>query len=423
MVLKMHSFFASCALAALLLAAAWANHHHDQHHNHNDHSDHPDHHHNAEELIDCNRLSSPNADFGFSLYKSLNAKAGGGKNIIYSPLGITTALSMLSTGAHGETQNQLLSSLGYSSLEQTQVNAAYKHLLSMLGHSQENQLLTVGNGVAVRAGFTPLVKFQHDVRDYYFGEIFKVDFTKPTEAAAEINRFIAIKTQDKIKDQVKDLDADMAMVLINFVYFRGQWEKPFNGNLTHKAEFNVDETTKVQVDMMKRMGRYDFYQDFDNHTMVIMLPYKGNTSMMIVLPDEGKMKEVEGYINKDYIKHWHDSLYKSSVDLSLPKFSVSTKASLDDTLKEMGITNAFGDDADFSGISGEVKLKISKVSHQAMLNVDEKGTEAAAVTTIELMPMSMPEIMTVNRPFLVFILEHSTRSILFMGKISDPTAV
>ncbi|KAM7395762.1 hypothetical protein PAMA_007171 [Pampus argenteus] len=422
----MHSFFASCALAALLLAATWAHHqhsHHDHPDHHHSHHDHPDPHNSAEELMDCIKLSSPNADFGFALYKSLNAKAGGGKNIFYSPLGITTALSMLSAGAHSETQTQLLSSLGYSSLEQTQVDAAYKHLLHMLGHSQANQLLTVGSGVAVRSGFTPLAKFQHDVRDHYFGEIFNVDFTKPTEAAAEINRFIAVKTQDKIKDQVKDLDADMAMVLINYVYFRGQWEKPFNGNLTHKADFHVDEHTKVQVDMMKRMGRYDFYQDFDNHTMVIMLPYKGNTSMMIVLPDEGKMKEVEGYISKDSIKYWHDMLYKSSVDLSLPKFSISAKASLDDTLKEMGITAAFGDKADFSGISGEVKLKVSKVSHQAMLSVDEKGTEAAAVTTIELMPMSMPEIMVVDRPFLVFILEHSTRSILFMGKIHDPTAV
>lgn len=90
----------------------------------------------------------------------------------------------------------------------------------------------------------------------------------------------------------------------------GEWEKPFDGNLTEKSDFHMDETTKVKVDMMKRSGRYDFYQDADNHTTVIMLPYKGNTSMMIVLPDEGKMKEVEGYINKDYLRHWHQSLYR-----------------------------------------------------------------------------------------------------------------
>ncbi|KAJ4929081.1 hypothetical protein JOQ06_004701 [Pogonophryne albipinna] len=117
----------------------------------------------------------------------------------------------------------------------------------------------------------------------------------------------------------------------------GQWVKPFDGNHTQKAVFNVDENTKVQVDMMKRKGRFDFYHDADNHTTVIKLPYKGNTSMMIILPDEGKMKEVEGYINKDYVKHWHDSVIRRSVRLSLPKFSISADASLESTLKEMDI--------------------------------------------------------------------------------------
>ncbi|XP_059212288.1 alpha-1-antitrypsin homolog [Centropristis striata] len=415
----MRGIFASCALSALLLAAVWADHLPDHHPDH--HHDGSAHSHEGEQS--CHKLSSPNADFAFALYKSLNAKAAAGKNIFYSPLGISTALSMLSAGAAGDTHSQLFSSLGYGALTQAQVNEAYEHLFHMMGHSQENQQLDVGNGVAVRSGFTPLDKFLKDVKHFYSAEMFKVDFSKPDEAAAEINRFIASKTQDKIKDMVKDLDPEMAMVLINYVYFKGQWEKPFDGNQTHKANFSVDENTVVEVDMMKKMSRYDFYQDVDNHTTVIMLPYKGNTSMMIVLPDEGKMAEVEGYINKDYIRHWHDSLYRSSVDLFLPKFSISADAALESTLKEMGVTNAFGEAADFSGMSEEVKLKVSKVSHKAVLSVDETGTEAAAATTIEIMPMSMPETITLNRPFLVFIMEHSTRSILFMGKINNPTAM
>lgn len=409
----MRGIFASCALAALLLSAAWADHHH-----HHDHSSE----HSHEGELSCHKLSSPNADFTFALYKSLNAQTAAGKNIFFSPLGISTALSMLSTGASGETHSQLFSSLGYSTLNQTQVNEAYEHLFHMMGHSQEAQQLEVGNGVAVRTDFSPLEKFLKDVMHFYSGEIFKVDFAKPDEAAAEINRFIASKTHDKIKDMVKDLDPSMAMVLINYVYFRGQWEKPFDGNHTHKADFHVDKTTTVKVDMMKRMGRYDFYHDTDNHTTVIMVPYKGNTSMMIVLPDEGKMEEVEGFINKDYIRHWHNKLYRNSVELFLPKFSISADAVLDHSLKEMGITDAFENSADFSGMSDSIKLKVSKASHQAVLSVDETGTEAAAATTIEIMPMSMPININVNRPFLAFILEHSTRSILFMGKISNPTA-
>ncbi|XP_062266901.1 alpha-1-antitrypsin homolog [Platichthys flesus] len=414
-VVTMRGIFASCALAALLLAVTLAHpHHHEHHHQHSDQS-------HGE--MNCHKLSAPNADFGFSIYKSLNAKAAAGKNIFYSPLGISTALSMLSTGARGETHRQLFSSLGYSAFDQAKVNEAYEHLFHMLGHSQANQRLDVGSAAAVRSGFSPLETFLKDIKKFYSAEIFNVDFSQAEEAAAEINRFIASKTNDLIKDMVKDLAPEMAMVLISYVYFRGQWEKPFDANLTQKADFQVDENTKIQVDMMKRMGRYEFYQDSDNFTTVIMLPYKGNTSMMIVLPDEGKMQEVEASICKDHIRHWHDQLFRMSVNLHLPKFSISADASLGDTLKELGVTDAFSDNADLSGISEEIKLKVSKISHQAVLSVDETGTEAAAGTTMEVMPMSMPEEMTLNRPFLVFILEHSTKSILFMGKINNPTAM
>ncbi|XP_049446120.1 alpha-1-antitrypsin homolog isoform X4 [Epinephelus fuscoguttatus] len=401
-----------CALAALLLAAAWADH---QHHHGSDHS------HQGE--LSCHKLSSPNADFAFALYKSLNAHTVAGKNIFFSPLGISTALSMLSTGAGGETHSQLFSSLGYSTLNQTQVNEAYEHLFHMYGHSQEDQRLDVGNAVAVRSGFTPLEKFLNDVRHYYSGEVFNVDLTKPAEAAAEINRFIANKTQDKIKDMVKDLDPDMAMVLINYVYFKAQWKSLFNRDLTHKTDFHVDKTTKVQVDMMMRTGYYDTYWDVGNHTTVIMLPYNSSTSMMIVLPDEDKMEEVEGHINKDYIRHWRNSVSMKYVDVLLPKFSISADASLENTLQEIGITNAFENKADFSGMSEEVKLKVSKASHKAVLSVTEMGTEAAATTIIEAVWfMSTPSV-RIDRPFLVFILETSTKSILFMGKINNPTAM
>ncbi|XP_074541535.1 alpha-1-antitrypsin homolog [Halichoeres trimaculatus] len=414
----MQGIFGSCVIAALLLVSALAR---PDHRGHDHHHDHDHQHHEGD--MSCLRLSPSNADFGFALYKSLNEKTGAGKNIFYSPLGISTVLSMLSTGARGDTHSQLFSSLGYSALNQVQVDESYKHLFHMLGHSQEEQHLEIGNAAAIRSGFSPLEKFLNDVKQSYSGEIFNVDFSNPTEAAAEINSFIAGKTQDKIKDMVKDLDPETAMVLINYVFFRGQWEKPFNSNQTHKADFHVDETTTVQVDMMTRLGRYDIYQDSDNHTTVIMLPYKGNTSMMVVLPDEGRMKEVEGFINKDYIKHWHDSVFRTSVELSLPKFSISADASLDTTLKEMGITNAFANSADFSGISTDVQLKVSRASHKAVLSVDETGTEAAASTTLEIMPMSMPEVLKMDRPFLIFILEHSTKSIFFMGKINNPTAM
>ncbi|XP_057678217.1 alpha-1-antitrypsin homolog isoform X2 [Corythoichthys intestinalis] len=416
MVGKMQSFFASCTIAALLAACLAAPH--PDHHDHHDH----DHHHHGDDMK-CHELSAPNADFGFGLYKALRAQAGPADNIFFSPLGIASALSLLSTGARQETHSQLFSTLGYSGQEQTKINEAYKHLFHMLGHNQDQRQLDVANAVAVANNFSPNDIFMKNAKEFFSADVLKVDFGKSKEAVDEINSYIAGKTHNMIKDHVKDVDADLAMMLINTVYFKGQWVRHFNKSFTKKADFHVDETTKVEVDMMKRTGRYHLYLDMDNGTSVLMLPYKGNTSMMIILPDEGKMKDLEEKINKDDIKRWHDSLYLQSVDVSLPKFSVSTKSSLDTTLKDMGITAAFGDSADFSGITEDVKLKLSKASHQAVLSVDEAGTEAAAVTTLEIMPMSLPMRMKMDRPFLVLIMEDSTRSILFMGKISNPAAM
>ncbi|XP_058234788.1 alpha-1-antitrypsin homolog [Hemibagrus wyckioides] len=427
---KMWGKIQYCLTFSLLLMVALADHH--EGHDHGEHS--ADHHHHLHHGKDephpshsgkdelCHTLSPHNADFAFSLYNKLSNNADAkGKNIFFSPLSISMALSMLALGAKGETHSQIFSTLGYSSLTEDQVNEAYEHLLHMLDHSQEAMLLETGGGLAVREGFKPVDKFLKDLQHFYHAEAFTVDFSKSDVAVQEINKFIAKKTKDTITDMVKSLDPDTIMVLINYIYFRGKWEKPFEVEHTHKADFHVDENTKVTVDMMKRTGRYDMYHDVSNFTSVIMVPYKGNTSMMIILPDEGKMEEVEKHLSKEALSYWHDKLFRSSVDLYLPKFSISASFSLGDTLKELGIVDAFSDNADFSGMSEETKLKASKVLHQAVLKVDEKGTEAAAATTIEIMPMSLPDTMILNRPFLVFIVEDSTKSILFMGKISNPT--
>ncbi|KAK2856515.1 hypothetical protein Q5P01_005250 [Channa striata] len=396
-------------LAALLLSLTWADHPH-----------HPHNHHEAE--LSCHTLSPFNSNFAFALYKRLNTEAAAGTNIFFSPLGISTALSVLSAGASGETHRQLFSTLGYDTLNQTQVNKAYENLFHMLGHSRENEQLNVGNAVALRSDFSPLEKFLKVVRHHYSAEIFSVDLTKPGDAAAEINTFIANKTHNMIKDAVKDISPAMVMMLINYVYFKGEWTKPFNRDMTMKADFHVNPTTKVQVDMMKRTDHYHVYTDAANHTTVIKLPYKGNASMMIILPDEGKMKEVEGFISKEHMRNWHNSLSEKYVALQLPKFSISTEASLKQTLNEMGITDAFEDRADFSAMSDKAKLKVSKVTHRAALSVTEMGTEAAATSVIEIVYFSLPPTIIVNRPFLVCIWDHSIRSILFMGKINDPTA-
>ncbi|XP_076872427.1 alpha-1-antitrypsin homolog [Brachyhypopomus gauderio] len=422
-----------CLTVALLLTVAWGDQH--EGHDHGDHSaDHHKHlHHGKDEPHphhdggedSCHRLSPHSADFAFSLYKKLVSQPDAkGKNIFFSPLSISMALSMLALGAKGETHSQMFSTLGYSTLTPDQVNEGYEHLLHMLTHSQDSMLLEAGSAVAVREGFKPVEKFLKDAQHFYHGEAFSVDFSKPDVAVQEVNKFIAKKTKDMITDMVKDLDQDTLMMLINYIYFKGKWQDPFKVERTHKADFHVDENTKVTVDMMSRNGKYNYYYDRTNYTSIIKMQYKGNASMIIILPDEGKMEEVENQMSKDHFKFWHDKLLRRSMnaDLYMPKFSISASSSLGDTLKEMGIVDAFSQNANFSGISEASNVAVSKVLHQAVLSVDEQGTEAAAVTTVEIMLFSMPFRVYVNRPFLVFIVEDSTKSILFMGKITDPTA-
>uniref|UniRef100_A0A3B4EDM6 Serpin domain-containing protein n=1 Tax=Pygocentrus nattereri TaxID=42514 RepID=A0A3B4EDM6_PYGNA len=167
-------------------------------------------------------LAPHNADFTFSLYKKLAAHPEyQGKNIFFSPLSISMALSMLALGAKGETHSQIFSTLGYSALTPDQVNEGYEHLLHMLSHSQDTMLLEAGSAVAVREGFKPLDKFLKDAQHYYQGEAFSVDFSKPEVAVQEVNKYIAKKTKDMITDMVKELDPDTVMMLINFIYFRG----------------------------------------------------------------------------------------------------------------------------------------------------------------------------------------------------------
>ncbi|KAI5609457.1 serine proteinase inhibitor, clade A, member 1 precursor, partial [Silurus asotus] len=417
-----------CLTFALLLMVALADHHegHDDaehsadHHNHLHHGQnepHPSHEGNDHH---SHKISAQNADFAFALYNKLNSHDDTkGKNIFFSPLSISMALSMLAVGAKGETHSQIFSTLGYSSLTEDQVNEAYEHLMHMLDHSQEAMLLETGGGLAVREGFKPVDKFLKDLQHFYHTEAFAVDFSKPKVAVEEVNKFIAKKTKDTITDMVESLEPETIMVIINYIYFKGKWEKPFLADGTRKSNFHVDENTRVSVDMMKAKDeQYSVY--ISKNFTLVNLPYHGNASMVVILPSEGKMEEVEKHINKDELRDWIQKAHSRSVELYMPKFSISASASLGDTLREMGIVEAFSDKANFTGMSEDVELKVSKVLHKAILKVDEKGTEAAGSTTVEIVQRAMPVPIKINRPFLVFIVEEAVNSILFMGKIVNP---
>ncbi|KAK6297679.1 hypothetical protein J4Q44_G00322620 [Coregonus suidteri] len=245
-----------CAIVAVLLCVAWAAPHDGDHAGHTEDHHHHLHHRRRRGPPPARtrprgrrvlpQAGAPQRRLRLRPYRSLSKANTENMNIFFSPLGIATSLAMLSLGAKGDTHSQLYSTLGYGAFTPDQVNKAYEHLKPHVGPHWGGHAAGHGQCLGLEGRLQALAKFLEDAKHFYASEGFTVDFTNPAEAAAEINKFIAKKTQDKITDMVKDLDPDTAMVLINYVFFRGKWDKPFDATLTHKADFKVDENTKVQ---------------------------------------------------------------------------------------------------------------------------------------------------------------------------------
>ncbi|XP_028677160.1 alpha-1-antitrypsin homolog [Erpetoichthys calabaricus] len=366
-------------------------------------------------------LAIANADFGLGLYHALSSLEDmNGKNIFFSPLSVSRALSMVALGAAAETHDQLFKALGFNKtvVNETVVNSAFMKLFDKFQRDEKELQLDTGSAIFLKEGFKPNDQFLEDIKHYFESEGFLIDFSETEKAKNVINDYISQKTHGNIENLVNKLDPSSLMILVNYIYFKGKWEKPFNPKLTHKESFNVDNNTVIQVKMMTRNGKYDVYED-ENLTAVL-LPYKGNSTMMLVLPKPEKFKQVEQLLNRDEIGKWIQTMERTNIHLHVPKFSVSTSYSLKDSLKNMGVTDLFEGDANLSRITDKIKLKVSQFSHKAVLTVDEVGTEASAGSFSEIMPLRKPPVIKLNRPFILMIIQKTTDQLLFMGKIANP---
>ncbi|XP_069462602.1 alpha-1-antiproteinase-like [Ambystoma mexicanum] len=371
----------------------------------------------------CQKVASANTQFAFEIYKHV-AAAAGAENIFFSPVSISTALAMLSLGARSETLGQLMKGLGFrpGEVPSKELHASFQHLIQALNSPHSLLQLRMGNALFIQQELEPLQTFLADVKKHYHSETFPTDFQNEEEAKQQINSYVEAQTKGKIVDLLKRLDTGTVLVLINFIYFRGQWDKPFELESTREDDFHVDEHTTVRVPMMFNWSRYNIAHDQERCATVVQLPYKGNASAFFILPDPGKMKQLEDALSSSVIEEWMKSMHFSTIDLHMPRFSISGTLDLKDLLQKMGVTDVFCDQADLSGITSACKLKVSKALHKAVLSVDEKGTEAAAATALQLVPLCLPPTIKFDRPFLVVIYETETKSYLFTGKIVNPTA-
>uniref|UniRef100_A0A8C5DP40 Thyroxine-binding globulin n=1 Tax=Gouania willdenowi TaxID=441366 RepID=A0A8C5DP40_GOUWI len=368
-------------------------------------------------------VSSANKQFAFHLYKKLAAHADNqGKNIFFSPLSVSVALASLSVGARGETHKQLFDGLGFnnSQLTQTEVNRVFHTLMEKNNEASQDSI--EGTAVFVDQRFKPHADFLDTLKNSYFADGFNVDFTKTKDSANTINTYVSDKTNGKIEKLVESLDPSTVMYLVSYIYFKGKWATPFEPKLTKQDMFQVDQNSKVMVQMMNREGNFHTYYDRDLSTSILHLPFNSSYSMLLLLPDD--MATLENAICPSHVTKWLKWMNARRFDVSIPKFSIKTSYNLNEVLTEMGMTDMFGDRADLSGISEGQKLAVSDVVHKATLDVDEAGATATAATGIGITLLSFQHVpvLKFNRPFMVVITERNAGSILFVGKINNPVA-
>jgi len=376
-------------------------------------------------------FANANNAFALDLYRSLRGKAG---NLIYSPYSVSAALAMTYAGARGETESQMAKSLRFD-LPQEQLHAAFNQLdLSLTragspGSTSEQPLqLNIANAIWTDKTVALVEGYLDAIASNYGAGIHIADFLNAFEPARrEMNAWVSDQTARRIQDLIPEgaVDDSTRMVLINAIYFKGDWQHQFEANDTSDEPFHLLGGSKVEVRMMRAHLSGVAYAAGDGF-QAIELPYQGGTAAMsILVPDQGNFEAFEGSLDSVRLGEILAAMQPASLELGLPKFSYGAAFDMGEQLSALGMPDAFDPDrADFSGMTGGRDLFISKVLHQAFVDVDEKGTEAAAATAIIMAPTSimLPDLsLVVDRPFIFMVRDSGSGQILFLGRVLDPT--
>ncbi|XP_039221830.1 alpha-1-antitrypsin-like [Crotalus tigris] len=379
-----------------------------------------DHHHNHHDLQTAIKIQSNIAHFATEFYKILSARSQD-KNIVFSPCSIFILLSALLLGSKSNTHAEILKGLDFNltHIQEDEIHQGFHDLLHLLTHSEKDFKLDIGQDLFLKEDIQPLQTFLDKIKEFYDAEIQAAKFQEPKEAEKQINDYMKQKTNGKIVEIVKDLDPETVFVLTNYIFFKGNWKTPFDSKLTWQEDFFVDHNTTVKVQMMHRTGWFYSYFDSQLSCRVLQIDYNGTATTFFVLPDPKKEKELDEALSINTLTKWAQNVHRGVAMVSIPKFSISATYSLKEPLSQLGITEIFTDHADFSGVTRQ-PLKLSKVTHKAVLTVDESGTEAAGATAAEGIPMSLPLNINFNRPFILVIFETMANATLLLAKIKNP---
>jgi serpin B len=362
--------------------------------------------------------ASPAADglnrFAGDTYSQLSRKPG---NLIFSPLSISTALSMALAGARGQTAQEMTAIL------HAPVNAEVLDQLIRAGNAKGDELL-LGQGLWVDRGYPLLPGFIEALQGQFHAPPTALDFSKdPESARTAINRWTAQKTKDKIPElfPAGSLDRSTRLVLSSAIYFNGKWQSKFDPKQTKAAPFHSDGGTAVDTPFMNQTARFGYGETAS--AQVVELPYGGALAFDVILPKAGtQLSTLEDALRSDGLATWLGQLKHKQVQLALPKFRAESSFSLREALSTMGMANAFSSGADFSGIDGRRDLALSQVAHKAFIDVSEEGTEAAAATgaVVSLTAFAQPVVFRADHPFLYLIRDTGSGGVLFAGRYAGP---
>ncbi|XP_058878608.1 serpin B6-like isoform X1 [Acipenser ruthenus] len=377
-------------------------------------------------------LASANTSFALDLFKKLSNDRKA-ENIFYSPLSISSALAMVYLGARGNTASEMAQSVCFNK-SKDDVHSGFSTLISDINKQGAPYKLCLANRLYGEKSFDFVKEFIQDTKKFYQAELEAVDFVTASEAARQnINSWVQSQTQDKIQNLLAEgtVDALTRLVLVNAIYFKGNWAKKFSESETRERAFRLSKNVTKPVQMMQQKAEFNLTFIPEVNSQIIELPYVGNElSMLIILPmgiedNSTGLEKLERELTFENLMEWTkpEMMGNTEVTVTLPKFKLEETYDLKSVLTSLGMVDAFDvGKSDFSGMSSNNELVLSKVVHKSFVEVNEEGTEAAGATGAIMMLecARIPVHFNADHPFLFFIRHNKTRNILFYGKFSSP---
>jgi serine protease inhibitor len=371
------------------------------------------------------RIIKASNEFGMQLHRQLvQTEQNKNENIFISPTSISLAIAMAYNGSKGETQASMAKTLGWQGMSLDEINQGNETLIHLLQHSGGDVNVQIANSLWSRKGVALNRDFTKTNQDFYGAKVTELDFKNP-KAPDTINEWVNKNTNGKIPRMIESIDPQEVMILMNAVYFNGGWTKEFQLSATKEESFILQDGSTKQVQMMSQSGSYEYLHEEGFQS--IRLPYgEGQMDMLVILPDESSsLSALHDKLWTDP-NRWQESFKSSRGEIKLPRLKIAYGEELKEPLKAMGMTLPFDEaHADFSGIATvSPNLFISAIAHKTFIEVNEKGTEAAAVTSVQMAgasaPIDGPFQMTINRPFFFAIEDRQTGAWLFVGSVVEP---